>query len=289
MTATHTSSVRDYVALTKPRIIELLLVTTVPVMVLAAPGWPGTALVAATVLGGTLSAGGANVLNMVWDRDIDAAMERTASRPLVTGAIPVTNALVFGLALGALGHGVLWWQVGAAAAWLTTGALGFYVVVYTMILKRRTAQNIVIGGIAGAVPVLVGWVAVTGELSSAAFALFLVVCLWTPPHFWALAIHYREDYRGVGVPMLPVVAGIDRTLSQIRLYTWATVLVSLTPMSGDDVGAVYGIGAIAAGVWFITAAYQLDEERAMRFFRVSITYLAVVFAAVGAQGVWSGI
>lgn len=280
------AGIGDYIRLTKPRIIELLLVTTVPMMILAAAGWPGSVLVAATVAGGALSAGGANVLNMVWDRDIDAAMQRTAERPLATGAISPGRALGFGLALGLLGHMLLWWRAGAVAAWLTTGALCFYVGVYTVLLKRRTPQNIVIGGVAGAAPVLVGWLAVQPELSWAATALFAVVCLWTPPHFWALAIRYRADYQGVGVPMLPTVAGVDATIRQIRIYTWVTVLVSLSAALGLELGGPYLAVAGPLGVWFVVQAHRLTEQRSMRFFRDSIVYLSVLFGAVAIQGFW---
>ncbi len=277
------ATVGNYIKLTKPRIIELLLVTTVPMMMLAQGGWPSTWLVAATVIGGSLSAGGANVLNMVCDRDIDAEMGRTADRPLVTGEIPVRNALAFGVILGLVGHVWLTATAGGLAAWLTTGALLFYVGIYTMVLKRRTTQNIVIGGVAGAVPVLVGSAAVTGGVSLEAAVLFLVVCLWTPPHFWALAIHYRDDYRGAGVPMLPVVAGVGSTIHQIRIYTVATVAASLLVILGREVGLVYLLPVLATGVWFIVGSIRLTEDRAMAFFRDSIMYLTILFAMVAAD------
>ncbi len=283
-----------WIALTKPRIIELLLVTTVPSMMLAERGWPGTWLVVATVVGGTLSAAGANVLNNVCDRDIDGVMSRTADRPLPSTEIPPRAAGVFGVLLGATGFALLAPVAGLLAASLSTGALLFYVFVYTLVLKRRTAQNIVIGGVAGAVPVLVGFAAVTGELSAEALVLFALVCLWTPPHFWALAIRFRDDYRRAGVPMLPVVAGVPATILQIRIYTVATVACSLvlgpaaTLSTGvgsaatrsAGVGIVYLVPVALAGAWFVVDALRLDEARAMRFFHLSITYLTVVFAAV---------
>ncbi len=274
------SVVGTYIRLTKPRIIELLLVTTVPVMMLAAGGWPSTWLVAATVIGGTLSAGGANVLNNVYDRDIDQVMDRTAHRPLATNAVPVRNAVVFGVCLGFAGHIWLAVLVGQLAAWLTTGSLLFYVFVYTLWLKRRTPQNIVVGGAAGAGPVLVGWAAVTGTISFEAVMLFMVVCLWTPPHFWALAIRYRDDYRNAAVPMLPVVAGVAATIRQMQLYTVATALVSLGVGFGSAVGLVYLIPTAVLGGWFVVGSFRLTEQRAMGFFRDSISYLSILFALV---------
>jgi protoheme IX farnesyltransferase len=283
-TRTRFSVVLAYVRLTKPRIIELLLVTTVPVMVLADGGWPSSWLVVSTVLGGTLSAAGANTLNNVCDRDIDRLMDRTSHRPLVTEQIPVANALVFGVALGLGGHVWLSLAVGQLAAWLTTAALLFYVLVYTLVLKRRTPQNIVIGGAAGAVPVLVGWAAVTGTVSFEALMLFTVVCLWTPPHFWALAIRYRDDYRNAAVPMLPVVAGVDATLRQIKIYALLTAIASLSLIFGSAVGAVYLVPAAALGGWFVVGALRLSEERAMSFFRDSIVYLSLLFAVITLEG-----
>jgi len=274
------STARAWLALTKPRIIELLLVTTVPVMMIAAGGWPGTWLVVATVAGGSLSAGGANVLNNVCDRDIDQVMERTANRPLPATDISPRSALIFGVALGVAGFVVLDLAAGRLAASLSTGALLFYVFVYTLLLKRRTTHNIVIGGAAGAVPVLVGWVAVTGTVSTEALLLFAVVCLWTPPHFWALAIRFRDDYSRAGVPMLPVVAGVPATIRQMRLYTFATVAASLGLAAGESVGVVYLVAAAAAGIWFVHGAIRLTEERAMPFFHLSITYLSIVFGGL---------
>ncbi len=281
------STARAWLALTKPRIIELLLVTTVPVMMIAAGGWPGTWLVVATVAGGSLSAGGANALNNVCDRDIDQVMERTANRPLPATDISPRSALIFGVALGVAGFVVLDLAAGLLAASLSTGALLFYVFVYTLLLKRRTTQNIVIGGAAGAVPVLVGWAAVTGTVSTEAVLLFAVVCLWTPPHFWALAIRFRDDYSRAGVPMLPVVAGVPATIRQMRLYTFATVAASVGLAAGDSVGVVYLVAAAAAGIWFAHGAVRLTEERAMSFFHLSITYLSIVFGGLALDAVVS--
>lgn len=281
------STARSYLALTKPRIIELLLVTTVPVMMIAAGGWPGTWLVVATVAGGSFSAGGANVLNNVFDRDIDQIMERTASRPLPATEIEPRDALVFGIGLGVLGFAWLTIFSGLLAASLSTGALLFYVLVYTMILKRRTAYNIVIGGAAGAVPVLVGWAAVTGSVSIEALLLFAVVCLWTPPHFWALAIRYRDDYGRAGVPMLPVVAGIEATIRQMKWYTVATVVASLMLGASDAVGLVYLAAALIGGVWFLVGAARLREDKAMKFFHLSISYLTILFAGLALDAIVS--
>lgn len=270
--------------LTKPRIIELLLVTTVPVMILAEGGWPSSGLVIATVAGGTLSAGGANVLNNVCDRDIDSIMHRTAERPLVTQEITVRSAVVFGVTLGIAGHLLLTLAVGQLAAFLATGSLLFYVFAYTLVLKRRTAQNIVIGGAAGAVPVLVGWAAVTGSLSFEALVLFAVVCLWTPPHFWALAIQFRDDYREASVPMLPVVAGVPATIRQIRIYAFLTAPAPLLLGFGSVVGPIFIVLAAALGIWLVVRVVQISEDRAMSFFRDSISYLSLLFAAVAVEG-----
>ena len=280
------SVIGTYVRLTKPRIIELLLVTTVPTMMLAQGGWPSTWLVVATVMGGSFSAGGANVLNNVCDRDIDQVMNRTSDRPLVTRDVPVRNALVFGIVLGLVGHVWLVIFVGQLAAWLCTGSLLFYVGVYTLVLKRRTSHNIVIGGVAGAVPVLVGSAAVTGTLSFEALALFVVVCLWTPPHFWALAIRYRDDYRSADVPMLPVVAGVGPTIRQIRAYTVLTVIASLALGLGSVVGVVYLVPTAVLGGWFIRGSLRLTETKAMAFFRDSIVYLTLLFSAVALEAFW---
>ncbi len=274
------SVVASYIRITKPRIIELLLVTTVPVMMLTADGWPSTWLVIATVLGGSLSAGGANVLNNVCDRDIDQLMDRTADRPLVTEEISPRSAFVFGVVLGLVGHVSLSIFVGQLAAWLSTGSLLFYVCIYTLLLKRRTVQNIVIGGAAGAIPVLVGSAAINGTLTFESVLLFVVVCLWTPPHFWALAIRYRADYAKAAVPMLPVVAGVPATIRQIRIYTVLTVVASLALGFGSVVSLAYLLPAAVVGIWFLRGAILITEDRSMAFFRDSILYLTVLFGAV---------
>src|ERR1700678_661103 len=221
------STVGAYVALTKPRIIELLLVTTLPTMVVAKHGLPSLWLVLATLVGGTLAAGGANAINMVVDRDIDRLMNRTKNRPLVTGAMTPTAALVFALALEVAAFVELWLAVNLLSAVLAISATLFYVFVYTLWLKRRSTQNIVIGGAAGAVPVLVGWAAVTNSLSWAPVVLFAIIFIWTPPHFWSLAVRYKEDYKAADVPMLPVVASMRRTTREIVMYTVLLVAVSL--------------------------------------------------------------
>jgi protoheme IX farnesyltransferase len=272
-----------YVALTKPRIVELLLITTVPAMILAAGEWPGTVLVVATVGGGALSAGGANALNNAVDRDIDAAMVRTRRRPVPAQRIPLTAAVIFGLTLGAAGFAVLWVWATPEAALLATGALAFYVLVYTLMLKRTTVHNIVIGGAAGALPAVIGWAAVTGDAGALpAWALFAVVFAWTPPHFWALSLRFRDDYARAGVPMLPVVAGEKITHSQIVVYsvavTAATVLAG--PLSG--LGWIYlGASAVLGGALVLRAlGLTSGAVRPLAFFRFSNVYLALVFGAV---------
>ncbi|MEX2133861.1 MAG: heme o synthase [Acidimicrobiia bacterium] len=270
-----------YVALTKPRIIELLLITTVPAMVLAAGGWPGTWLVVATLVGGTLSAAGANTLNCVYDADIDELMRRTRGRPLARHEISPKNALIFGVVLGATGFVVLWVTSNLLAAVLSTAALLFYVFVYTIYLKRRSAQNIVIGGAAGAAPALVGWAAVTGSLAVTPWVLFLIVFYWTPPHFWALAVRYRDDYARAGVPMLPVVAGVEHTTRRMLLYTGLMVGVSLLLVPVAGLRWVYLASALALGGWFLVDTWLVykDPEKAMRLFTTSTFYLSALFGA----------
>ena len=279
-------SVAAYVALTKPRIIELLLVTTLPAMILAAHGLPSWQLVVATMVGGTLAAGSANSLNCFIDRDIDALMRRTGHRPLARHDVSPTGALVFGSTLGAVAVLLMGLATNWLAAGLTALAIAFYVVIYTMLLKRRTSQNIVWGGAAGCMPVLIGWAAVTDSLAWAPVALFAVVFFWTPPHFWALAIRYREDYARAGVPMLPVVASPLQVARQIVGYAWATVAASLVlwPLA---TGWVYGVVAVAAGAVFLAEAHRLlgtvrrgGTGKPMRLFHLSNSYLAVVFVAV---------
>jgi protoheme IX farnesyltransferase len=271
--------VRAYVELTKPRIIELLLITTVPSMVVAAGRWPSTWVVLATLIGGTLSAGGANAINNVVDRDIDRVMRRTRSRPLPTERVQPRPALAFGAILGVAGFGWLWATTNLLAAALSTSGLLFYVFVYTLILKRSTVQNIVVGGAAGAVPALVGWAAVTNELSPAAWVMFAIVFFWTPPHFWALALRYEDDYAVAGVPMLPVVVGRTRTLEQIELYTIVLVGVSLLLYPTGAVGWIYLLSALGLGIWLYRSARRLHRRpgESMRFFGFSNLYLAALF------------
>lgn len=273
---------RAYVELTKPRIIELLLITTVPAMVVAADGWPGTWLVIATLIGGTLSAGGANAINQVIDRDIDALMRRTSGRPLPTARVGPHAALVFGIVLGVAGFGWLWATTNLLAAALSTAGLLFYVFVYSMYLKRRTTQNIVIGGAAGATPALVGWAAVTGSLALPAWIMFAIIFFWTPPHFWALSLRYRRDYRAAGVPMLPVVAGQPATLDQIFLYSLVVAGVSLLLIPAVPMGFIYVAAAVALGLILIYGAVRLKQEpdKAMRYFGYTNAYLAGVFVAM---------
>lgn len=285
-----TSRLKGFVALTKPRIIELLLITTIPVMFLAEQGVPDLWLVLATCLGGYLSAGGANALNMYLDRDIDALMSRTAGRPLVTGLISPREGLVFGLALAVVS--TLWFGllVNWLSAALSLGALLFYVVVYTMVLKRRTSQNIVWGGIAGCLPVAIGWSSVTNSLSWAALVLFLVMFFWTPPHYWPLSMRVREDYARVGVPMLPVIASNKVVARQIVVYSWIMVAVSLTLWPLGYVGWFYTSVALVTGAWWLWEAHALHARaraglsgaklKEMRLFHWSITYVSLIFLAV---------
>jgi protoheme IX farnesyltransferase len=274
LTATR-SRLGAYVALTKPRIIELLLVTTVPVMFVAEQGVPDLLLVVTTVFGGSLAAGGANAINMVVDRDIDALMERTRNRPLVTGELTPRAALTFALALEVAAFAVLWSTVNLLSAVLAVSACLFYVFVYTLWLKRTSKQNIVIGGAAGAVPTLIGWTAVTGSLAWAPVVLFAVIFFWTPPHFWALAIRYREDYSAASVPMLPSVADDDTVGTQIVLYT-------LVPVG--DMGWLYTVSAVVLGAVFTYQSVRLKgdptPERAMGLFHWSITYISLLFGVM---------
>lgn len=271
-----------YIALTKPRIIELLLITTVPSMVLAAEGWPGTWLVVATLVGGSLSAGGANALNMYYDRDIDEVMRRTRARPLARHEVPPRHAVIFGAALGAAGFLWLWVFTTLLAALLATAALLFYVFVYTKRLKRSTVQNIVIGGAAGAAPTLVGWAAVTGSVAVPAWVLFFVVFYWTPPHFWALALRYEEDYAAAGVPMLPVVAGVEATTRRMLLYTGLMVGVSLLLVPLGGMSWIYLVASLVLGAWFLWDTWRVvgRPEQAMRLFTTSTVYLSALFASV---------
>ncbi|HJR24564.1 MAG TPA: heme o synthase [Acidimicrobiales bacterium] len=299
--------VAAYVALTKPRIIELLLVTTVPTMIVAEQGLPSPWLMACTVIGGTLAAGGANAVNMVVDRDIDRLMERTRGRPLVTGAMSPQAALTFAIALEVLAFALLWGTVNLLSAVLAVAACLFYVFVYTLWLKRTSSRNIVIGGAAGAVPTLIGWSAVTGTLDWAPLVLFGIIFYWTPPHFWALAIRYRDDYAAADVPMLPVVESMRRTSERILVYTlllWV-LTVAFSPVAG--MGHLYLGTALVLGGVFTWYALQLRRGSrdigpagtgvavaggvgevelravAMRTFAWSITYITLLFGAMAAD------
>jgi protoheme IX farnesyltransferase len=277
-------TVGSYVALTKPRIIELLLVTTVPTMVVAERGLPSVWLMVATVVGGTMSAGGANAINMYVDRDIDKLMDRTKGRPLVTGAMSPRAALTFAIALETAAFLFLWAAVNLLSAVLALSACLFYVFVYTLWLKRTSSSNIVIGGAAGAAPVLIGWSAVTDSLAWPPVILFAVIFVWTPPHFWALAIRYRDDYAKADVPMLPVVASLRTTAFRMVLYT--VLLVGLTVLFAPvaDMGDIYLGSALILGAVFIAATVRLLRDAspatAMRVFGWSITYLTLLFGAM---------
>ena len=278
---------RSYVALTKPRIIELLLVTTLPTMFVARRGVPSFGLMVATLVGGTLAAGGANALNMVADRDIDRLMRRTQGRPLVTGDVSPRGATVFALVLEAVAFVELWLLVNLLSAGLALAATAFYVFVYTLWLKRTSSQNIVIGGAAGAVPVLVGWAAVTDQVGWPAVVLFALIFLWTPPHFWALAVRYADDYRAAGVPMLPVVTTLTRTANQILVYTVLLVSTSFVFGAVGHMGVLYLVAAAGLGARFVLYSLRLRLRPAMQtaigLFHYSILYLALLFAAMAAD------
>ncbi|HML00382.1 MAG TPA: heme o synthase, partial [Acidimicrobiales bacterium] len=274
----------SYVALTKPRIVELLLVTTLPTMLVAKRGVPSVGLMVATLAGGALAAGGANAINMVIDRDIDKVMHRTRRRPLVTGELTPARAMVFALGLELAAFVELDLAVNLLSAVLAVSATLFYVFVYTLWLKRTSTQNVVIGGAAGAVPVLVGWAAVTDRLGWAPLVLFAVIFIWTPPHFWALAVRYRDDYEAAHVPMLPVVTTLARTARQILFYSVALVAVTLLFDVVGHMGALYLAAAIVLGAVFLVHAEALRRRQtaasAMALFRYSITYLTLLFAAM---------
>ena len=280
--------VRAYVALTKPRVVELLLVTTAPVMFLAERGLPDLWLVLATLLGGAFSAGSASAFNCYIDRDIDRLMKRTQNRPLVTGDLSDREALVFAWILGATS--IVWLGVFTnwLAASLSLAAILVYVFVYTIWLKRRTEQNIIWGGIAGCFPVVIGWAAVTGSLTWAPIILFAVIFLWTPPHYWPLSMKYRDDYQQASVPMLAVVRGRTVVGLQVILYAWATVACSLLLIPVAPMGIFYTVVAVGSGAWFIYESHRLygrairhNDVKPMRVFHSSITYLTLVFLAVG--------
>jgi protoheme IX farnesyltransferase len=291
----RSDTVRAYIALTKPRIIELLLVTTVPAMVLATREVPGIQLghwawlTLWTLVGGTLAAGSANAINCYLDRDIDELMVRTRRRPLPAHQVDPERAVVFGLVLGVISFAVLAWFVNLLAAFLALLAIGFYVVVYTIVMKRTTPQNIVIGGAAGALPPVIGWAAVTGNVGVPALLLFALVFYWTPPHFWALSLRIRKDYAAAGVPMLPVVHGIPETTRQIGMYTILMVAISLVLWAVAKMGWIYLIAAVVLGAIFLRQAYRLwrqgaSEEAstagAIRLYKYSISYLTLMFAAI---------
>jgi heme o synthase len=284
--------VGHYVALTKPRIIELLLVTTFPTMFLAQRGLPSLWLIVATLVGGTLSAAAANTLNCYLDRDIDKLMHRTENRPLVTGAISPPAALLFGGVLTLASTLWLGFLVNWLSAALSLGAIALYVGFYTMLLKRRTSQNIVWGGVAGCMPVLIGWSAVTNSLAWPALVLFLIVFFWTPPHYWPLSMRFKEEYEAAGVPMLPVVAKDVVVARQIVIYSWHTVVTSLALVPVASMGWVYLVVAVPCGALFLVEAHKLlmrakdphnetvASLKPMRLFHYSISYLTLVFLAV---------
>jgi len=279
---------KAYFALTKPRVIELLLITTIPVMILAQRGIPELWLVLATFIGGAMSAGSANAFNCIIDTDIDKIMGRTKNRPLVTGQLSSLQAKVFATVLGVVS--VLWlgFFVNWLSAVLALTAELFYIFIYTLLLKRRTSQNIVWGGAAGAMPVLIGFSAVTNSLSWSAAALFLIIFLWTPPHYWPLSIKYKDDYQAAGVPMLPVVAKPNRVALEIVIYSYAMVLSTFLLIPIAPMGLIYTAVAVLGGAWFIFEAHLLQkktkagiENNPMRLFHISISYLTVLFIAIG--------
>lgn len=280
-------TVKAYVSLTKPRVMELLLVVTVPAMILAQGGLPNLWLVLATLLGGAMSAGSAGAFNCYIDRDMDRRMKRTSGRPLVTGEISDRNALIFSWVLGVLSVVWLYFTTNWLAAALSAAAIFFYVVIYTLILKRHSEQNIIWGGIAGCFPVLIGWAAVTESLDWPAWIFFLIIFLWTPPHYWPLSMKYRDDYANAGVPMLGVVRGRATVGLQIILYAWATVASSLLLIPVANMGIVYTVVALVTGGWFITEAHRLygsairgKEGKPMKVFHGSIGYLSLLSIAI---------
>jgi heme o synthase len=274
-----------YLALTKPRVIELLLVTTIPAMLLADRGTVNPLLIVNTLFGGMLAAAGANTLNCVADADIDKMMKRTALRPLARATVPTRHALVFGVVLSAGSFAWLWWTTNLLSGVLAIITILFYVFVYTLLLKRRTSQNVVWGGAAGCMPVMIGWSAVTGTIQWPALVMFAIIFFWTPPHTWALAMRYKDDYKAAGVPMLPVVATERQVTKQILIYTWLTVLTTLA--LGLATGWLYAAVALLAGAWFLTMAHQLyagvkrgEAVKPLRLFLQSNNYLAVLFCAL---------
>ena len=277
-------TIRAYFLLTKPRVVELLLVTTVPAMILAAGELPSLRLIGAVLVGGALAAGGANTINCWVERDRDSLMRRTSRRTLPAGQVDPALALAFGLALEVASFLWLWVTVNLLAALLAVSAMLFYVFVYTIWLKPRSAQNIVIGGAAGAVPVLVGWAAVTGRVGAPAWVLFAIVFCWTPPHFWALSLRYRDDYAAAGIPMLPVVKGTRVATRQIVAYSVLVVAITLLLLRFEPMGVIYVVAAVVLGAAFLWHALRLERDasprQAMRAFAFSNTYLALLFAAI---------
>ncbi|MBU8812186.1 heme o synthase [Mycolicibacterium goodii] len=274
-----------YLALTKPRVIELLLVTTIPAMLLAERGTVDPLLILNTLVGGMLAAAGANTLNCVADADIDKVMKRTARRPLARQSVPTRHALIFGLVLTVTSFCWLWLATNLLSGVLAVATIAFYVFVYTLLLKRRTSQNVVWGGAAGCMPVMIGWSAVTGAIGWPALVMFLIIFFWTPPHTWALAMRYKDDYKAAGVPMLPAVATEQQVTKQILIYTWLTVLTTLALALAT--GWLYGAVALLAGAWFLVMAHQLysgvkrgEPVKPLRLFLQSNNYLAVVFCAL---------
>lgn len=274
-----------YVALAKPRVIELLLVTTIPAMFLAGRAIPSLWLVLATLVGGTMAAGSANALNCVIDADIDAVMKRTKRRPLVRHSVPRRNALIFGIALGVAAFAVLWIFTNPLAAVLAVATIAFYIFVYTLLLKRRTSQNVVWGGAAGCMPVVIGWAAVAHTVQWPALVMFGVIFFWTPPHTWALAMKYRDDYAAAGVPMLPVVATPLQVAKRILIYSWVMVLWTFLLVPATSV--IYAATALACGTWFIVMAHRLynsvargEATNPMKLFHTSNTYLMILFVAI---------
>lgn len=283
-------TVLAYLALTKPRVIELLLVTAIPAMLLAHRGTVNPLLILNTLIGGMLAAGGANTLNCVADADIDKVMKRTARRPLARAAVPTRNAFVFGLVLTVGSFCWLWWTTNLLSGLLAIATIAFYVFVYTLLLKRRTSQNVVWGGAAGCMPVMIGWSAVTGTISWPALVMFAIIFFWTPPHTWALAMRYKDDYKAAGVPMLPAVATEAQVTKQILIYTWLTVAATLALALAT--GWLYAAVAAVAGVWFLAMAHQLyagvragEPVKPLRLFLQSNNYLAVVFCALAVDSV----
>ena len=281
-----------YLALTKPRVIELLLVTAIPAMLLAHRGTVAPLLIANTLIGGMLAAAGANTLNCVADADIDKVMKRTAGRPLPRAAVPRRNALVFGLVLSVGSFFWLWWTTNLLSGLLAVATIAFYVFVYTLVLKRRTWQNVVWGGAAGCMPVMIGWSAVTGTIQWPALVMFAIIFFWTPPHTWALAMRYKEDYRAAGVPMLPAIASERQVTKQILAYTWLTVFSTLVLTLAS--GWLYAAVALVAGGWFLLMAHQLyadvcrgEPVRPLRLFLQSNNYLAVVFCALAVDSAFA--